>query len=389
MNASGLLVACRWSALVILVATGWSAARAQTIYSVNVLGYVDANFVAGSNLIANPLFALDNTISNLLRDVPDGSYFLPWDRPAAQFGPTNLYTAGAWSSPLATLVAPDGGFLVLPSATKVTFVGQHWGSVAGPPCLTYPRGESIWSWLPQQCCAFDCDLLGAPPYTEGDSVAYWNRQTQGFELTYYWGEGIGWIPSSPQPFAPDEAGLFSIASTYFSVKSPFLPTGFPGDPVATHVPSARMIQPRRTGTNFTFSWAGGTMNYAVFCSTNLRVVNWQLVDSGTAASTSGVCTVTFGGTNPYAFYRLQPDWSTTPLPVLPPVLLPVGHRNSFSSFSFQFYAPTNATYTVERTVSMFNPVWLTVTNMSAGPSNIVAVIDGTATNASRYYRVRY
>jgi len=150
-----------------------------------------------------------------------------------------------------------------------------------------------------------------------------------------------------------------------------------------------MIQPQRAGTNFIFSWASASnMNYAVFCSTNLHVVNWRLVDRGTATPANGVCTVTFGSTNTYAFYRLQPDWSTTP-PVWPLVLLPVGHRNNFSSFSFQFYAPTNATYTVERTVSMFNPTWFTVTNLSAGPSNIVAVVDGAATNASRYYRVRY
>jgi hypothetical protein len=154
----------------------------------------------------------------------------------------------------------------------------------------------------------------------------------------------------------------------------------------TCVPSAKMIQPQRAGTNFTFSWSSvSNTSYAVFCSTNLRMVNWRLVDRGTATSSNGSCTVTFGNTNAYAFYRLQPDWANGPWPVI----LPVGHRFNFSSFSFQFYAPTTATYTVERTLSMASPTWFTVTNLSAGPSNIVSVVDASATDASRYYRVRY
>ncbi len=387
MNALRLLVACRLPALVIIIATGWSALRAQSpIYSVNTLGYVDANFVAGSNLIANPLFAVDNTISNLLRDVPNGSSFIPWERGLQQFGTTNRKTGGIWSSPLATLVAPDGGFLVLPSAMKVAFIGRPWSDVGGPGCLTYPSGNSVLSWLPQRCCALDCDVGGPfTGYSDETTIVRWNRQGQTYFDPYTYYEGLGWVPADPTPFAPDEAALFQV-STPFTARGPFLGNFSQGTPLPTQAPSATMVQPQRAGTNFTFRWASASnTSYAVFCSTNLLVVNWRLVDHGAATSVNGVCTVSFGSTNTYAFYRLQPDWAAAPWPVV----LPVGHRSSFSSFRFQFYAPTNATYTVERTISLLNPTWSTVTTLSAGPSNIVSVVDGSATDSSRYYRVRY
>ena len=93
-------------------------AWAQSRFSVNAVGYVDANFVAGSNLVANPLNAGNNTISNLFRGVPHGSVCLPWDRNSAAFAVSNTYHAvSGWTDPSATVVIPNGGFLRLPSAT--------------------------------------------------------------------------------------------------------------------------------------------------------------------------------------------------------------------------------------------------------------------------------
>lgn len=384
MSTNALLRGFRPGFAVGLFVTLFSAgqARAQLHYSANVLGYVDANFVAGSNLMTNPLFAFDNSISNLLRDVPVGSRFVPWDRATQQFGPANQRTAGGWITPEATLLAPDGGFLVLPAATKVSFVGQAWSGVRGPRCLTYPQGESLFGWLPASCCALDCDVLGTPPYTDLTTVSRWNRQAQAFEDSMYWQE-FGWFPNDPEPLAPDESVLFTIFDS-FTAKSPFA-SSLQDYPVPAQVPSASMVQPQRDGTNFIFRWSStNEAPYAVFCSTNLRVVNWTLAGRGTATPTGGVCTVTVASTNRHAYYRLQPDWGATTTPVLL-----MGHRNSSSSFSFQFYAPAAATYTVEQTSSMTNPTWSTVTSLAAGPSNIVAVVDNAATGSVRYYRVTY
>ncbi len=381
LSWKGLL---RLFALIVAASLAFVPARAQSIFSANILGYVDANFVAGSNLIANPLFAADNTLSNILRGLPNGSSFLPWDRSSQRFEPTNNYSSvTGWSSPLSTLVAPNGGFLVLPSPATVSFVGEPWTAVVGPRCLTYPFGQSIFSWLPELCCAFDCDVL-LPPYTDGSSVVKWNRQTQTFDDSSTYFDGFGWVPSPPSPLSRDESAWFLINNP-FTARSPFL-AGIQDPPVPTRIPSAAMVQPKRTGTNFSFRWASASnANYAVFCSTNLNVVNWRHVQNGLATPTNGFCTVTFATTNSRAFYRLQPNWTTGPFPVL------LGGRRIAPSslFSFQLYAPTNANYVIERTASLTSPVWQTIANVSAGPSNIVAVTHASASGATAYYRARY
>jgi hypothetical protein len=57
----------------------------QTRYSVNVVGYSDADFVAGSNLVANPRNAGNNTLSNLFDGVPSGSLLFPRGRATPRF----------------------------------------------------------------------------------------------------------------------------------------------------------------------------------------------------------------------------------------------------------------------------------------------------------------
>ena len=65
---------------------GIGPAAAQERFSANAIGYVDASFSAGSNLVANPLNAGNNTISNLFCGVPEGSVFLPWDPDVVPYG---------------------------------------------------------------------------------------------------------------------------------------------------------------------------------------------------------------------------------------------------------------------------------------------------------------
>src|SRR5687767_11770111 len=96
------------SKLILILAVGLAlpSVRAQSIYSVNALGYVDVNFVAGSNLIANPLFSRDNTVSNLFRDVPNGTYFRHWLNSGSFDAPNYYNSATGWSRPDQSLLAP-------------------------------------------------------------------------------------------------------------------------------------------------------------------------------------------------------------------------------------------------------------------------------------------
>lgn len=87
---------------------------AQTVFSVNVVGYVDLQLHPGSNLVANPFNAADNTVSALFGSLPDGSVFLPWDQGTESFGPTNrLSKPAGWSNPAELLLQPNGGFLIV------------------------------------------------------------------------------------------------------------------------------------------------------------------------------------------------------------------------------------------------------------------------------------
>ncbi|NCC84734.1 MAG: hypothetical protein EOM03_11500, partial [Clostridia bacterium] len=48
-------------------------ASAETIYSSNVVGYVNLDLVAGWNMVANPLDAGVNTLNNLMQGVPNAT----------------------------------------------------------------------------------------------------------------------------------------------------------------------------------------------------------------------------------------------------------------------------------------------------------------------------
>ena len=134
-------------AVIVLIVTGsFAQVLAQTRYSVNVVGYSDAEFVAGSNLVANPLDAGNNTLSNLFAGLPSGSFFLPWDAASQKFGPDIRFNSETgWSDGAATLRQPAGGFLWLPSPKRISFAGEPWP----PMCVTFPEGESVICFMPQ------------------------------------------------------------------------------------------------------------------------------------------------------------------------------------------------------------------------------------------------
>src|SRR5689334_7318535 len=69
------------------------------VYTINIVGYVNLPFVAGNNLIGNPLDQPDNSLNNIfsLSTVPDGSTLTKWDAQAHQFLPSSIFSGGSWS----------------------------------------------------------------------------------------------------------------------------------------------------------------------------------------------------------------------------------------------------------------------------------------------------
>jgi hypothetical protein len=127
------------------------------VYQTNVVGYVNLNFMAGSNLFSNPLetVAYDNSLSEIFqaytnRNPPEGTIISLWNPVTLQFGTNSTFTNGAWTT---NLVLPPGtGALVFaPSPFVTTFEGyplNHDGNTptnfdAFPPPALYTGPNGI------------------------------------------------------------------------------------------------------------------------------------------------------------------------------------------------------------------------------------------------------
>lgn len=348
-------------------------------YSANAVGYIDANFYAGSNLVANPLNAGDNRVSNLFRGVPDGSFFLPWDSRVRAFFPTNRFVAaGGWTDADAILMAPNGGFLWLPAPTKITFVGEPWPTM----CVTYPGEISVSSVMPEVSCAFCDNISGECPaeIPELTTMSRWNAAAQEAELyeysTFY---GPGWarlgVPVTPQ-LAPTEAAVFFPLSTF---TARLVSAGS----VPANVPWVTLHRVRRSGTDFVFQFgAANDTAYALLGCSDLASNQWQVVRQDTASATGGVATVAVEvGTNTAGFYRLHPPYSPSSTCLENPV-------RRGSQFRFQFYAQAGTNYVVQRAASQTSETWQDVTTV-LGAANLATVTDTNASAASGYYRLQF
>jgi hypothetical protein len=166
-------------------------------YGANAVGYVNVSLLPGYNLIANPLYANDNSVSSLFTSgvqgvMPDGLTVSIMENGAYH---TTRYDSLAQSF-LPEAVAQDqllpgrGFFVFNPTSTNVTvtFVGQVvWGS------LHLPSGYSfVGSVVPK---AASWDQLNFPA-EQGDRVYRWNAFQQVFETSVYDDLDRSWLPSN-------------------------------------------------------------------------------------------------------------------------------------------------------------------------------------------------
>jgi hypothetical protein len=155
-----------------LCAASIATSVAQSVYSVNAVGYVNVTLPAGFSMIANPLGAEDNTIPALFAAVPKRTIIYKFDAATGAFVP-NIKNAitGNWGDPAMTLVPGEGCFVKIPDGSAdvvVTFVGEvSQGTLTTP----LPAGFSlVSSQVPQ---AGTLDDLGFPKEKK-DVVYLWN-----------------------------------------------------------------------------------------------------------------------------------------------------------------------------------------------------------------------
>jgi hypothetical protein len=183
-----------------------ATAVAQTVYSVNAVGYVNVTLAPGFSLIANPLDGEDNTIPVLFAAVPKNTVIYKFNATTGAFIPNvkNVIT-GNWGDPAMTLVPGEGAFVKIPDSSEpvtVTFVGEV---MQGSLSLPLPAGFSIASsQVPQ---ADNLDNLGFPAVKQ--------------DIVYKW-DGAGYAPYSVNVITGawnPEVPMVEVAEAFFVKKA--------------------------------------------------------------------------------------------------------------------------------------------------------------------------
>ncbi|MGI6345954.1 MAG: hypothetical protein ACOX2U_02310 [Limisphaerales bacterium] len=152
------------------------SASADTVFSSNVVGYVNLDLVKGWNLVANPLDAGVNTLEALIQGVPDGTAVMKFQNGAftALSGYDELFEA--WEIDYS--INPGEGFFInVPEPVTVTFVGEV---KAGNHSVAIPAGWSMVGSPTPVAGTLDEIGFAAPVVEDGDSVMAWNPVAQSY-----------------------------------------------------------------------------------------------------------------------------------------------------------------------------------------------------------------
>lgn len=173
-------------------AAGLATSMAQTVYSVNTVGYVNLVIPPGYSIIANPLMGATNTIPVLFAGAPQGTIIYKY-KVDGTYDINNLRpgTLG-WAFKDMTLVPGEGVFIFNPSTTTSitnTFVGEVFGGTN-----VIRQGFSIISSMVPQEGRITTDL----GYTTGTGVqsVYLYDSVNGYTIKSTFASGA-WIGGEP------------------------------------------------------------------------------------------------------------------------------------------------------------------------------------------------
>jgi hypothetical protein len=186
-----------------VVAGSVLTSAAQTVYSINAVGYVNLAIPQGFSMVANPLdtgAANLNTVSNLFLNAPGFTSFYKWN--GTSFDDVSLLF-GNWlgSAPGMTLAPGEGVFINAPGGFTNTFVGEVKVSPNTSTDMTnsFPAGFSIRSSLvPQDGTAGDLGLTtNIPPFS---TVYKYDNASGGYKgFSYLFGN---WLNDLGTPEVP-------------------------------------------------------------------------------------------------------------------------------------------------------------------------------------------
>lgn len=178
-----------------LGAASIATAMAQTVYSVNAVGYVNVTVPAGGfALLANPLNQPTNSLTAVLPDVPVNTVVFAWDKTTSAFAQATK-RASSWSGASATLLSPGSGFFVKNVATtniNITFVGEV--PTGTNMQVTYSPGFTLISSIVPQEGKLKTDL--GFPAANSDVVYKFDTGTQSYIQKTYRSSSGAWTGGS-------------------------------------------------------------------------------------------------------------------------------------------------------------------------------------------------
>jgi hypothetical protein len=166
-----------------------AVSMAQTVYSVNAVGFVNVVCPPGFSLICNPLNASTNTVSALFPSPPNNTSIYKFDPPSGLFV-GNTYLFGSWGTPNMTVVPGEGFFFKNPGTSDFTntFVGNvQQGTLTTPLSVGF---QIVSSQVPQQgLVATDLGM----PVEQNTSVYVFNNALNRYDGSTFlfgsWGSG--------------------------------------------------------------------------------------------------------------------------------------------------------------------------------------------------------
>jgi hypothetical protein len=163
----------------VLGAASIASALAQTVYSVNAVGYVNVTVPPGKfALLANPLDTGTNSaLTAVLPDVPVNTVVYTYD--GTKFAVATKRTAALWAGDGAAVpLTPGKGFFIKNAGTadlNITFVGEVMQGDATKLKVDYIAGFNLLGSLVPQAGKVETDLKLTVPVN--DTIYTYNKDT--------------------------------------------------------------------------------------------------------------------------------------------------------------------------------------------------------------------
>ncbi len=167
----------------LLIAASTASSFAQTVYSVNSVGFVNVNFPPGFSIACNPLDGAANTVVALFpASTPNGSTVFKFNPAAGNFTSATFFF-GSWDNPSMTLVPGEGFFFRNTAATA--FINTFAGNVKQGTLVTpLSAGFTLVSSQVPQSGLAKTDL--GLPIDNGDSIFLFRNNTY-VSSTFFFG----------------------------------------------------------------------------------------------------------------------------------------------------------------------------------------------------------